>query len=101
MGLLALGLVLAACLATLMALVDNSLACEEPGSDACTRASLAHVALGVSVVGFVPAVGALVGAATGRRRLFAASLISGLVVLLGWALLSDAVVHGWDDLKWF
>jgi hypothetical protein len=53
----------------------------------------------LAVVGLIPAVVLVVAAALGKRRLALLALAVGVPLYLGWAVLLDAAVHGWDDLK--
>jgi len=75
------------------------LACESGPSAACDRQSLAHAQY---VTGWVAA-GALVTAAAlqfWRSRATAVSALAlATAIVIVWALMADAAVHGWDDLK--
>lgn len=97
--LVALALLGGAVFALLVAGAANWLACENEGTPACARQNLAFGQYVLAMVGLVPAV-VLVVAATVRKRWVAAlALAVGLPLYLVWALLLDAAVHGWDDLK--
>jgi hypothetical protein len=100
LGLLAaVGAFGAACVAVLAATAADWLACENEGTEACARQDLASTQQMVAVVGLVPAVVLVVAAALGKRRLALLALAVGVPLYLGWAVLLDAAVHGWDDLK--
>ena len=95
----ALALFGGAAFALLVAGVVNWLACENKGSEACGRQSLASAQFIVALVGLAPAFLLIVAAAFGKRRLALLALGVGLAVYFAWALMMDAAVHGWDDLK--
>ena len=68
--------------------------------EACARLSLFSTqAQTVALVGLVPAIVLVVAAALGKRRLALIALAVGVPLYLGWAVLLDAAIHGWDDLK--
>jgi uncharacterized membrane protein len=77
------------------------LSCESGPSAACDRRSLAHAQL---IVGWVAA-GVALGAGAlelWRGRVLATiALVLAVATVVFWALLADAAVHGWDDLKVF
>jgi hypothetical protein len=77
------------------------LACESEPSAACDRQALAHTQF---VVGWAAA-GVLLTAGTlqfWRNRVVAAiAFLLAAATVVTWALLADAAVHGWDDLKFF
>jgi hypothetical protein len=75
------------------------LACENEGTEACSRQDLASGQFTLAIVGLVPAFVLLLATVLGKRRLAIASLVVGVPLYLVWALLLDAAVHGWDDLK--
>jgi hypothetical protein len=87
-----------ACFAVLVANAVNWLACENEGSEACERQDLASTQLVVAIAGLAPAIVLVVAAARGNRRITALALVVGVPLYLGWAILVDAAVHGWDDL---
>lgn len=84
--------------AVLLANAVNWLACESQGSEACERQDIASTQLVVAIAGLVPAIILVVAVARGNRRLTALALVVGVLLYLGWAILLDAAVHGWDDL---
>jgi hypothetical protein len=75
-------------------------ACDELGpSEACDRQQLANIQLGVALVALVP--GSIfvwhVWRKQRRRALVSGALV--FVAYFTWALLADAAVHGWDELR--
>jgi hypothetical protein len=100
LGLLAaVGALGGACVAVLAATAVDWLACENMGTPACARQDLASTQQTVAIVGLLPAVVLVVAAALGKRRLALLALAVGVPLYLSWAVLLDAAVHGWDDLK--
>jgi hypothetical protein len=95
----ALALLGGATFAFLVAGVVNWLACENEGSEACSRQGLACAQFIVATIGLVPALLLVVAAALPKRRLAVLALAVGVPVYLAWAFLTDAAIHGWDDLK--
>ena len=95
----ALALVGAAAFAFLVAGVVNWLACENEGTEACSRQDLASAQFILAIVGLVPALVLVVAAALGKKRLALLALVVGVPLYLAWAFLMDAAIHGWDDLK--
>lgn len=95
----ALAVLGAAAFAFLVAGVVNWLACENEGSEACGRQDLAFAQFILAMIGLVPALALVVAAALPRRRIAALALAVGVPVYLAWAVLMDAAIHGWDDLK--
>ena len=89
----------AAAFAFLVAGVVNWLACENEGTEACSRQDLASAQFILAMIGLVPALVLVVAAAFGRKRMAALALAVGVPLYLAWAFLMDAAVHGWDDLK--
>jgi hypothetical protein len=85
--------------AFLVAGVVNWLACENEGTPACSRQDLAFAQFVLAAVGFVPALALVVAAALNKRRMAGLALVVGVPVYLAWAVLMDAAIHGWDDLK--
>jgi hypothetical protein len=77
----------------------NWLACENEGTEACARQDLAYAQYIVAIVGLVPAVALVLAVALKKRWLAALALAVGVPLYLAWAVLLDAAVHGWDDLK--
>jgi hypothetical protein len=75
------------------------LACENEGTPACGRQDLASAQFTLAKIGLVPALVLVVAAALGKKRLGALALAVGVPLYLAWALLMDAAIHGWDDLK--
>lgn len=88
-----------AAFALLVAGVVNWLACENEGTEACGRQDLAFAQLVLAIIGLVPALVLVVAAALRKRRIAALAMAIGVPVYLAWAVLMDAAVHGWDDLK--
>jgi hypothetical protein len=97
--LVALALLGGACFAAFVSAVWNWLACENQRTPACERQDLASTALTVAIVGIVPAVALVAAAALGKRRLALVALVVGGATYIAWAVLLDAAVHGWDDLR--
>ena len=97
--LIALALLGGAVVAFLAAGLVNLLACENEGTPACSRQDLAFGQFILAVIGLVPALVLLVAAALRKKRLAALALAVGVPLYLAWAVLLDAAVHGWDDLK--
>ena len=97
--LVALALLGGAVFALLVALATNWLACENQGTPACARQGLAGTQLTVAIVGLVPASVLFLAVLFRRRRLAVAAVVVGVPLYLTWAVLLDAAVHGWDDLK--
>jgi hypothetical protein len=87
--LIALALLGGAVFALLVAGAANWLACENQGTPACARQDLAFGQFILAMIGLVPAL--LLVVAVAVRKRWAATLA--LAVLL------DAAVHGWDDLR--
>jgi hypothetical protein len=96
---IAVALLGGACLAVLVGATWNWLACENEGTEACRRQELASTQLTVAIVGIAPALALVVATALGRRWLAAVALALGLAIYIAWAVLLDAAIHGWDDLK--
>jgi hypothetical protein len=90
----------AACFAVLPAGAWKWLACENEGTEACTRKPLADAQFIVACSGIVPAL-LLVYDTARRRRRALVWLAIGAATYLAWGLLLDAAIHGWDDLKVF
>jgi hypothetical protein len=75
------------------------LACDVESSEACERHEVVRLQLGVAAAAGVPAI-VLAGALVAHRRLTGVLALVLAVILYGtWAVLADAAVHGWDDLK--
>ena len=87
-----------ACFAVMFATAVDWLACENEGTPACERQDLASTQQAVALIGLVPAIVLVVAGARGNRRLTVLALVVGLPLYVGWAILVDAAVHGWDDL---
>jgi hypothetical protein len=79
--------------------VIDWLACDVESSEACERQGLARLQLGVAWLGLVPGLAFAVAAVAWRRRAMIVSLAVAISVYATWAVLADAAVHGWDDLK--
>jgi hypothetical protein len=94
----ALALLGAAAFAFLVAGLVNWLACNE-GTPACGRQDLASTQFTLATIGLVPALVLVIAAALGKKRIAALALAVGVPLYLAWALLMDAAIHGWDDLK--
>jgi hypothetical protein len=88
-----------ACFAFLAAGTWKWLACENEGTEACGRADLAFAQFVLAIVGFVPALTLVIAAVLGKRWLVVAALAVGLPLYAVWAVMLDAAIHGWDDLK--
>jgi hypothetical protein len=97
--LVALALLGSAVFALLVAGAVNWLACENEGTPACARQDLAFGQYILAMVGLVPALVLLVAAAVQKRWVAALAVAIGVPLYLTWAVLLDAAVHGWDDLK--
>jgi hypothetical protein len=97
--LVALALLGGAVFAFLVAGVVDWLACENEGTPACSRQDLAFGQFILAVIGLLPALVLVVAAALRKKRLAALALAVGVPLYLAWAVLLDAAVHGWDDLK--
>jgi len=75
------------------------LACDVEPSEACERHELARLQLGVAAAGAIPSI-VVAGALVARKRLAGVLALVLAVLFYGtWAVLADAAVHGWDDLK--
>ena len=94
-------LALVAALASLpLAWAIQWLACESGPSLACDRKELADAQLAVAVAGLAPLL--LLAWASWRGQRYAwIWLAVAALTYLAWALLADAAVHGWDDLRFF
>lgn len=93
-----IGLLAGACFTLLPAGAWKWLACENQGTPACERKPLADAQFVVACVGVAPAI-FLVWDTMRRSRRALVWLGIGIAVYVAWALLLDAAVHGWDDLK--
>ena len=69
------------------------------GTDACPRQGLANVQLIVAGTAVIPVFTLVYGLWAGRTRLAWCALAATVAVLAVWALLNDAAVHGWDQLR--
>lgn len=94
-------MVAAAVSAVFFAAVVDWLACESGPSQACDRKDLARLQLQIAVVGLAPIFAFALAWIGGWRRVAAAMLILAVGTYLTWAVLADAAVHGWGDLKFF
>jgi hypothetical protein len=97
--LVALPLLGSAVFALLVAGAVNWLACENEGTPACDRQDLAFGQFVLAVIGLVPAFVLVVAVAVQKKWLAALALAVGVPLYFAWAVLLDAAVHGWDDLK--
>ena len=88
----------AACFTVLPAGAWKWLACENEGTEACQRQPLADAQFVVACVGIAPAI-LLVFDAVRRSRRALLWLGIGAAIYVAWAVLLDAAIHGWDDLK--
>jgi hypothetical protein len=95
----ALALLGGAAFAFLVAGVLNWLACENEGSEACSRQDLASAQFVLAMIGLVPALVLVVAAALSKRRMAILALSVGVPLYFAWAILMDAAIHGWGDLK--
>ena len=98
---IALAVLAAAACAAFFAGVIDWLACDSGPSQACDRKDLARLQLQVALVGLAPSVAFAVAWIGGWRRLALAMFLLAAGTYLAWAVLADAAVHGWDDLKFF
>jgi hypothetical protein len=96
-----LAVVGATVLAAYFAAVLDWLACESGGSEACDRTELAQLQLQIAVVGLAPSMAFAVAWIGGWRRVAVATFGLAVGTYLTWAVVADAAVHGWDDLKFF
>jgi hypothetical protein len=95
----ALALLGGALFAVLVGGVANWLACENEGTPACARQDLASAQYKLALIGLIPSSVLVLAALLGKRRLAIAAVVVGVPLYVVWALLLDAAVHGWDDLK--
>ena len=93
-----LALLAGAVFAVLPAWTWKWLACENAGTEACGRKDLADVQFTVACIGVLPALLLVVDTLRGSRRALL-WLGIGVGVYAAWAVLLDAAIHGWDDLK--
>jgi hypothetical protein len=87
-----------ACFTVLPAGAWKWLACENEGTEACGRKPLADAQFVVAWIGIAPAI-LLVWDTVRRSRRALLWLGIGIATYIAWALLLDAAIHGWDDLK--
>ena len=97
---IALLAILAATASLPQAAATQWLACDSGPSEACGRQELADAQLAVAVAGFAPLI-LLLWTSWRRHRFAWIWLAVGVGVYLTWAVLNDAAVHGWDDLRFF
>jgi hypothetical protein len=97
--LVALALLGGAVFTLLVAGAVNWLACENEGTPACARQGLAFGQYLLAMIGLVPALALVVAAAIRKKWVATLALAIGVPLYLAWAVLLDAAVHGWDDLK--
>lgn len=88
----------AACFTVLPAGVWKWLACENEGTEACGRKSLADAQFMVACGGIGPALLLVFDTVRGSRRALL-WLAVGIATYVAWAVLLDAAIHGWDDLR--
>ena len=92
-------LLLAAALFSLLpAAAWKWLACENEGTEACRRKELADLQFVVACIGVAPAILLVWDTVRGNGRAFV-WLGIGLTIYVAWAVLLDAAIHGWDDLR--
>jgi hypothetical protein len=65
-----------------------------------TRKPLADAQFVVACIGIAPAILLVLDTARRSRRALL-WLAIGIAIYLAWAVLLDAAIHGWDDLKLF
>jgi hypothetical protein len=97
--LLALLLLGAAGAAFFVAGLIEWLACEVESSEACERHGLAQLQLAVAAAAVAPSLAVAVSLVARKRRTGFLALVIAVVLYGTWAILADAAVHGWDDLK--
>jgi hypothetical protein len=97
----ALAAVGAAVFAAYLAAVLDWLTCESGPSEACDRKHLARLQLQIAVVGLAPTFAFAFAWIGGWRRVAVVMFILAVGTYLTWAVVADAAVHGWDDLKFF
>ena len=97
--LVALALLGGAGFAVLVGWTANWLACENQGTPACARQELASMQFELALFGLIPAFVLVLAVVFRKRRLAIAAVALGIPLFLTWALILDAAVHGWDDLK--
>jgi hypothetical protein len=95
----ALALLGGAGFAVLVGGAANWLACENQGTPACARQDLASAQFALAIVGLIPSCLFVLAVLLRKHRLAIAALVLGIPLYVTWALLLDAAVHGWDDLK--
>jgi hypothetical protein len=94
-----LGLIGAAA-AVLLALLTKSLICHGDSDTSC-RTGLMNIQLLVALAGLIPLV-AMLRASIQRKTMLAFGLFFiAILIYAAWAVLNDAAVHGWDNLKIF
>jgi hypothetical protein len=87
-----------ACFTVLPAGAWKWLACENEGSEACGRKPLADAQFMVACIGIAPAILLVWDTFRSNRRALL-WLGLGAAIYVTWAVLLDAAIHGWDDLK--
>jgi hypothetical protein len=97
----AMAVVAAAVFAAFFAVVLDWLTCESGPSEACDRKDLARLQLQIAVAGLVPSLAFAFAWIGGWRRVAVATFILAVGAYLTWAVVADAAVHGWGDLKFF
>lgn len=97
--LVALALLVGAGFAVLVGGAVAWLACENEGTPACARQDLASAQFSLAVLGLLPSFVLVIAVLLGKRRLVIAAVVLAVPLYFAWALLLDAAVHGWNDLK--
>jgi hypothetical protein len=97
--LVALALFGGAAFAVLVGHTAHWLACENEGTPTCARQDLAWATFVLAIVGLIPSFVLVLAALLAKRRLAVAAVVVGAPLYLAWAILLDAAVHGWDDLR--
>lgn len=97
--LLALLLLGAAAAAFFVAGLIEWLACDVESSEACERHGLAQLQLTVATAAIAPSLALAVAVLTRKRRTALLGLAAAIAFDAAWAVLADAAVHGWDDLR--
>jgi hypothetical protein len=96
-----MAVVAAAVFAAFFAVVLDWLTCESGPSEACDRKDLARLQLQIAVAGLIPSLAFAFAWIGGWRRVAVATFILAVGAYLTWAVVADAAVHGWGDLKFF
>ena len=94
-----LGLIGAAA-AVLLALLTKSLICHGDSDTSC-RTGLMNLQLLVALAGLIPLVAMFRASIQRKTRLALGLFLTAVLIYGAWAVLNDAAVHGWDNLKFF